>query len=90
MDDFCCHSCDRGSREAEDAEEGYCGIESPCQPGMRISTTATTSGQITRDGTEDLSAQVWQFCLAANLSTIRHPDNIRLGGAIFCAIKGGK
>lgn len=27
-------------------------------PGMRITTTATTSGQTTRAGTEDFSAQV--------------------------------
>ncbi len=50
---------------------------------MNITTTAATSGQTTRDGTEDLSAKVWQFCLAANVSTIRHPDSIQLGGAIF-------
>lgn len=48
--------------------------------GWESQLVSTTSGQTTRDGTEDLSAQVWQFCLAANVSTVRHPDNIRLEG----------
>lgn len=61
----------RGSKEAEEAEEGYNGIYSTHQPGTGITTTATTSGQTTRDGTEDFSAQVWQFCLAAKLPAIR-------------------
>ena len=53
----------------------------PCQPGKRLTATAATSGQTTRDGTEDFSAQVWQWCLAANLSAIRRPYNIGLGVA---------
>lgn len=44
----------------------------------RITTTAATSGHTTRDGTEDFSAQVWHLSLAADLSTIRRPFNIRL------------
>lgn len=48
--------------------------------GWESQLVSTTSGQTTRDATEDLSAQVWQFCLAVNISTVRHPDNIRLEG----------